>query len=172
VRVDVLDERLLTEIEKELLTSESVRNLISESIDRLPGGSLDEVETVRKDAVTRVSEIGRRISRLAGLIADGEIEEADGREKLSLLKAERAHARQELALLTQPVPLPNIKDVDADAFRESILQAWRESDAMRKREALRKMISSIDLEPGGAVVHYAWKGEGSGFCHQEPFGPP
>jgi hypothetical protein len=61
--------------------------------------------------------------------------------------------------------MPPTDEIDAEAFRAAVLQAWAERPIEERRDALGQLIEKITLSPGGVTVTY-------GYCHQEPAGPP
>ena len=100
------------------------------------------------------------------------MEESDVIDDLRLLRDTRDGARDELADLPAPMPVPRIDQVDVDGFRRDLLAGWEAATLEDKRRALGQLIDHVDLKPGEAVVHYRWAGEASKNQGNTPYGPP
>lgn len=81
------------------------------------------------------------------------------------LRAQRDTAKLQLAALPAQREMPPTDEIDADAFRAAVLQAWAERPIEERRDALGQLVEKITLSPGGVKITY-------GYCHHEPSGPP
>ena len=81
------------------------------------------------------------------------------------LRAQRDTAKLQLAALPAQREMPPTDEIDADAFRAAVLEAWAERPMEERRDALGQLVEKITLSPGGVKISY-------GYCHQFPFGPP
>jgi hypothetical protein len=88
------------------------------------------------------------------------------------LRKIREAAREQLAALPEPKPIPTVDEVDPEAFRRHVLEAWRSKDIRVQRKALARLIDEVTLLPGKAVVRYSWKTDADAYTYQEPYGPP
>ncbi|MES2640724.1 MAG: hypothetical protein V4850_14610 [Myxococcota bacterium] len=56
-------------------------------------------------------------------------------------------------------------EIDAEAFRAGVLEAWTDQPLEERRSALAQLLRKITLSPGCMKITY-------GHCHHEPAGPP
>lgn len=171
-RTDMLDDIVLTAIERDVLTAAKVRALIEDTLERMRTDAGGEVVERRAVLDARLKELDRKIRTTAMQVTDGLIEADDAKAMNAPLLVERDAARAELKNLPVPEAVPTIDEIDADAFREDIAQQYRAAEVGIRRTALDRIITEIRLEPGVARLFYAWKDAGSPEPYQEPPGPP
>lgn len=172
VKADDLDAALLDVVEREVLTPDRVRAIIEDALRRMrddAGGELRERRTVLE---ARVKDLSTRLQRLAAAIADGSMELEDVSALSAPLRRQREDAREELAALPEPQPVPTVDEVDPELFRETVTARWRSTDVTVARKAMDRIITEIRLEPGKARIRYSWKVEPSSYTYQDPSGPP
>ena len=172
VRTDALDEALLATIEQDVLTPERVRALIEDTLERMREDAGGEVEEARKMLEARIADTSAKLSRLVELVANGAMELEDVGIHSKPLREIREMARERMAALPDPKPVPHIDDVDPELFRQRVLEAWRHKDIVVRRKALERLIVKVVLKPGVARIQYAWKAESDEFNYQDPHGPP
>ena len=56
-------------------------------------------------------------------------------------------------------------EIDAQAFRAAVLEAWTDQPLEERRSALAQLLQKITLSPGAVTITH-------GYCHHEPAGPP
>ncbi len=88
------------------------------------------------------------------------------------LRRQRDEAREELAGRPEPKPIPTVDQVDPEKFRARITEAWRATDISVRRKAFDRIVVEVRLEPGVALVRYAWTVEPDACTYQDPLGPP
>ena len=172
VRTDVLDPKLLTAIQDRLMTPVGVRTMIAASIERLSATGDVELLAQRRAVEDRIRVATAAIGRLMKALASGAVEESDIADEVRRLKDVRDAARDELADLPVPAPIPSIDEVDADAFRQGVCAAFSEGTVEERRRALALLVERVELHPGEAVLHYRWGGLDAKNQGHTPFGPP
>jgi DNA invertase Pin-like site-specific DNA recombinase len=171
-RTEVLDEIVLSAIERILIDPVFIADLIKKALLVMAedqGGQVRERRTLLSD---RIKELDRKIRATAMQVTDGLIEASDAKAMNAPMLTDRDAARAELATLPEPEGVPRFEDIDADVFRGDILDSYRADEVGVRRTALDRIITEIRLEPGVAVVQYAWKDAGSPEPYQAPDGPP
>lgn len=102
----------------------------------------------------RVAEADAAIRRTVSLVARGLANEVDVEGELRMHNAARDAARDDLALLPVPMPLPSITPADLAAFRARVLAGIAAQPIARQRAALGALVSSVTLSPGVATLRY------------------
>ena len=109
-----------------------------------------------------------------GALADTEvargglIEESDARAINAPLIEQREQARLQLAALPSAQPPPTFDEVDPDAFRTTVLEAWHDRPLAERRQALDRVLDEVRLSPGGVHITYGM----GGYHYHPPYGPP
>lgn len=170
VRADDLDAALLATIEAEVLTPDRIRAMVLDTFKRMEEDAGGELRERRATLEARIANLSQRLQRLAAAIADGSMDLQDVSALSSPLRKQREEAREELAALPEPKPIPEA--IDPEVFRATITDCWRHPDVTVSRKALDRIVNEIRLEPGKATIRYSFKAEPSGYTYQDPSGPP
>ena len=159
VRVTRLDTIVLDTIEKRVLAPENVKLMLAETVQAL--ATADDGQTIaERDRLSAlVADLDKRIRSTAAQVINGLIDEADARVMSVPLLAQRETARLHLAALPAQRQAPGADKVDADRFREAVLEAWKQRPLEERRQALSKVLDRVTLSPGG--VHIAYSATGS-----------
>ena len=168
IRVEQLDRLVLDAIEQQVLAPDNVRMLIQDAIDQLVAAPIDHAAAERERLTALVADLDRKVRRTSAQVSSGLIEEEDARAINAPLIEQREHARLQLAALPSAQPPPAIDDVDPDAFRASILEAWHDRPLAERREALDRVLDEVRLSPGGVHITYGL----AGYHGHDPYGPP
>jgi len=101
-------------------------------------------------------------------VVNGIIDEDDARALNAPLLDQREQARLSRAALPSAAPLPTVEQIDPDAFRAAVLEAWHDRPLEDRRRALDKVVDEVRLSPGGVHIRYG----ASGYHGHAPPGPP
>jgi hypothetical protein len=165
IRVEKLDKLVMDVIEEKVLAPENVHALIADTLMRLQDTSIDETAAERERLAGVIADLDRRIRLTGAQVISGVLDEADAVAMNAPLRAQRDTAKLQLAALPAQREMPPTDEIDADAFRAAVLEAWAERPIEERRDALGQLVEKINLSPGGVKITY-------GYCHHEPAGPP
>ena len=168
IRVEKLDRLVLDAIEQMVLAPDNVRMLIQDAIDLLAAAPIDHAAAERERLTELVNDLDGKIRRTSAQVSGGLIEEDDARAINAPLIEQREYARLQLAALPSAQPPPAFDEVDPDAYRAAILEAWHDRPLTERREALDRVLDEVRLSPGGVHVTYGL----GGYHGHDPYGPP
>ena len=165
IRVEKLDKLVMDVIEQRVLAPENVQALIADTLMRLQDTSVDETAAERERLAAVIADLDKRIRAVGAQVVAGVLDQEDAVAMNAPLRAQRDTAKLQLAALPAQREMPPTDEIDAEAFRAAVLQAWAERPIEERRDALGQLIEKITLSPGSVTVTY-------GYCHHEPEGPP
>ena len=108
---------------------------------------------------------GTRIRATGAQVIAGVLDQEDAVAMNAPLREQRDLAKLQLGALPAKREEPGADEIDADAFRAAVLEAWTDQPLEERRSALAQLLRKITLSPGGVKSTY-------GYCHHEPAGPP
>jgi len=170
-KMDHADKVLLEAIEGQLLTPEALDHLIRETIERMGSTADQQALEAREGLQGQLEKLDVQLANITHAVGLGGIRAEDAGRYTAPIHVEHDRITRELAALPEPRPVPRFEDVDRDAFREALVDAWRSKDMGIRRRALDRLIDNIVLEPGSATISYSWKAEPSDYHHHAPYGP-
>jgi site-specific DNA recombinase len=165
IRVEKLDKLVMDVIEQRVLAPQNVHALIADTLMRLQDTSIDETAAERLRLAAVIADLDRRIRATGAQVLSGVLDQEDAVAMNAPLRAQRDTAKLQLAALPAQREMPPTDEIDADAFRAAVLEAWAERPIEERRDALGQLVEKITLSPGGVKITY-------GYCHHEPAGPP
>jgi len=142
--------------------------LIQDAIDQLAAAPIDHAAAERERLTALVTDLDGKIRRTSAQVSGGLIEEDDARAINAPLIEQRERARLQLAALPSAQPPPAFDEVDPDAFRTAVREAWHDRPLTERREALDRVLDEVRLSPGGVHITYGV----SGYHGHDPYGPP
>ena len=173
VRVDVLDPSVLPTIAEDVLTPpEAVTALIEDTCAHLHRKPDAALIARRAELIAEELDLTTKIKR--NMANAEEVDDAtEHNARIRELQATRARARDDLAALPEPGPIPDASTVNVDAFRAAMHAAWSGAGMKQQRKALANIVSEIVVNPTGVVtIKYAWHPDGATYGVQSPSGPP
>ncbi len=168
IRVEKLDRVVLDALEQRILDPDNLENLLRESVARLEAEPADPLAAERDRLDALLADLDAKIRRTAQQVVNGIIDEDDARALNAPLLDQREQARLSRAALPSAAPLPTVEQIDPDAFRAAVLEAWHDRPLEDRRRALDKVVDEVRLSPGGVHIRYG----ASGYHGHAPPGPP
>ena len=112
-----------------------------------------------------IADLDKRIRATGAQVIAGVLDQEDAVAMNAPLREQRDLAKLQLGALPAKREEPGADEIDAEAFRAAVLEAWTEQPREDRRSALAQLLRKITLSPGGVKITY-------GYCHHEPAGPP
>ena len=170
-RVDEVDPLALDAL-WERVTDEALLDHAARWQAWLAGQGQQQIEDHRYAIQARIAEADAAIKRAVGMVSDGLVEKADIAEQVQRHGAARDTARDELALLPAPAPVPLVTPEDAAGLRAKVMAAFEDKPVQVRRKALDRVLDSAELHPERLLIRFRPRWEGSGHTHHDPYGPP
>ncbi len=165
IRVEKLDKLVMDVIEQRVLSPENVERFMAESVAKLREAPPDEVADERARLTAVIADLDRRIRATGAQVIAGVLDQEDAVAMNAPLREQRDLAKLQLAALPAKRDEPGVDEIDAEAFRQAVLEAWTDQPLEERRSALAQLLRQVTLSPGGVKITY-------GYCHHEPAGPP
>ena len=165
IRVEKLDKLVMDMIEQRVLSPENVERFMAESVANLRAAPLDEVADERARLSAVIADLDKRIRATGAQVVAGVLDQEDAVAMNAPLREQRDLAKLQLGALPAKREEPGADEIDAEAFRAAVLEAWTDQPLEERRSALAQLLRKITLSPGGVKITY-------GYCHHEPPGPP
>lgn len=138
---------------------------MAESVARLREAPVDEVADERARLTAMIADLDKRIRATGAQVVAGVLDQEDAVAMNAPLREQRDLTKLQLAALPAKREEPGVDEIDAEAFRAAVLEAWTDQPLEERRSALAQLLRQVTLSPGSVKITY-------GYCHHEPAGPP
>ena len=165
IRVEKLDKLVMDVVEQRVLSAENVERFVGETLTNLRDAPTDGVADERARLAAVIADLDKRIRATGAQVVAGVLDQEDAVAMNAPLREQRDLAKLQLGALPAKREEPGADEIDAEAFRAAVLEAWTDQPLEERRSALAQLLRKITLSPGGVKITY-------GYCHHEPAGPP
>ncbi len=153
-RTDLLDAILWRVIMEAVLPDDMLTASAQRWRSSFDGEGLRRLHDHRAAIEARIAGADMAIRRAVDLVARGVVAETDIADSIRQQRAARDAARDDLALMPVPLPVPSVTPSDLRAFRYRILAAAAAKPIAERRAGLKRLVSSIVIAPGVATLTY------------------
>ncbi len=165
IRVEKLDKLVMDVVEQRVLSAENVERFVGETLTNLRDAPTDGVADERARLTAMIADLDKRIRATGAQVIAGVLDQEDAVAMNAPLREQRDLAKLQLGALPAKREEPGADEIDGEAFRAAVLEAWTDQPLEERRSALAQLLRKITLSPGGVKITY-------GYCHHEPAGPP
>jgi hypothetical protein len=138
---------------------------VGETLTNLRDAPTDGVADERARLTAMIADLDKRIRATGAQVIAGVLDQEDAVAMNAPLREQRDLAKLQLGALPAKREEPGADEIDGEAFRAAVLEAWTDQPLEERRSALAQLLRKITLSPGGVKITY-------GYCHHEPAGPP
>ncbi|GDX80694.1 recombinase family protein [Deltaproteobacteria bacterium] len=131
-----------------------------------------DIAAKRSTQESKIAAADAVIKRALSMVARGLAEEAEVVDEISMQRRARDEARDQLAGLPVPLPLPEVDDAAVDRLVVAVRTALIDGPVIARRKALSKLLKSVVLQDGAVKITFMPQIAGEQNPRLEPSGGP